>query len=106
MVEFLKSTPCCHKLPKSILNRLYYGVEKAQLIKGQNLVSEGDPVEYIYFVKEGNFEMSKKLVLNDRVENQRVIENDVIRSLLFNHNKNQDNIHIRRVMGKSTYHNI
>ena len=79
---------------------MYYGVEKAKLIKGQNLVSEGDPVDYIYFVKEGNFEMSKKLILNDRVENQRVIENDVIRNLLFNHNKNRDNIHIRRAMGK------
>lgn len=100
MVEFLKSTPCCHKLPKSILNRLYYGVEKKALTRSQNLISEGDSSQYIYFIKEGSFEMTKKITLTDHVQNEKNMDNEVIRNLLFNKNQNQANMHLRMAMSK------
>ena len=117
MVEFLRSTPCWTNLPKSILNRIYYGIEKKKLIKGQNVITEGDAVNYIYFIKDGNFEMTKRLVINDKVKNQKVEEDTVIRTLICNNsksdlkshhinlsdlsNKSNGNIHIRRALGKS-----
>lgn len=68
--------------------------------KGEKIISEGEPVNYIYFIKEGSYEMTKKIVLSDKLKNLKIVENDVIRSLLFNKNKNQDNIHIRRALGR------
>ena len=96
MVDFLKTIPFLSKLTRSLLNRIYYGMEKNSYIQGQKIADEGDQIEYIYFIKEGVFEVTKKLVLKDREENQNVLDNDVIRSLLFARNKNNDNIHIRK----------
>jgi signal-transduction protein with cAMP-binding, CBS, and nucleotidyltransferase domain len=74
-------------------------LKNKKMSKGEKIISEGDPVNYIYFIKDGNYEMTKKIVMNDKLKNLKVVENDVIRNLLFNKNKNQDNIHIRRALG-------
>ena len=101
MVDFLKTVPFLSKLSRSLLNRIYYGMEKNSYIKGQKIAKEGEHIDFIYFIKDGLFEITKKLVLKDREETQKVLDNDVIRSLLFARNKDNDNIRIRNNMNVS-----
>ena len=96
VVEFLKTIPSCSKLPKSMLSKFYYGMELVQFQHGQRIIREDELVEYVYFIKDGDFEMFKEVVLNDQEENQRVIENEIIRNLILKPKSIQNNINLRR----------
>lgn len=59
MVDFLKTVPFLSKLSRSLLARIYYGMEKTSFIKGQKIANEGEDVDFIYFIKDGIFEITK-----------------------------------------------
>jgi hypothetical protein len=82
MLNFLKQIPFISHWSKNVLSKLYYAIEKVPVIRGQKVIKEGDPIEYIYIVNEGEYEIAKYLGKGeeeDRIKNE---EEQLIRPLL------------------------
>ena len=50
-INFLKQIPFLAHWSKNALGKLYYAIEVVPCIRGQKIIKEGDPAEYIYLIK-------------------------------------------------------
>jgi CRP-like cAMP-binding protein len=82
MTNFLKQIPFISHWSKSLLTKLYYSIEKVNFIRGQKVIKEGDPVEYIYIVNQGEYEVVKYLGKGDEEDRVKNEEEQLIRPLL------------------------
>ncbi|CAI2387493.1 unnamed protein product [Moneuplotes crassus] len=82
MINFLKQIPFISHWSKNALSRLYYAVEKVDTFRSQRIIKEGDPIDYIYIIKEGEFEVVKYLGKEDEEEKSNNEEKTLIRPLL------------------------
>lgn len=60
-IQFLRSLPFFSALTKTSVSKLTYQFKDMSLIKNQYLYREGEPAEYVYIVKNGQFEVTKTL---------------------------------------------
>jgi len=60
-LDFFKSIPCLSKNSKNYLCKLHYGFEKKTYLRHQEVYTEGQPSTWIYLVKNGEFEMRKRI---------------------------------------------
>ena len=49
-----------HKLPTGAVERLFQRLEEVHVVKGQQIVREGDEADYFYVIKEGSASVSKQ----------------------------------------------
>lgn len=61
MIDFLQSIPLFSTWSRNLLMKLLYKIEKRSLIKNQVMIKEGDPVNEIFIIKSGEFEVSSKV---------------------------------------------
>lgn len=61
LVDFLKSVPTFKHWSKSALLKLTYFFKKKSFIRNQVVYKEGDNSKFLYVIKEGEFEISKKM---------------------------------------------
>jgi len=82
MTNYLKQIPFISHWSRSLLSKLYYAIEKTSCIRGQKVVKEGDPIEYIYIVWSGEYEVIKYLGKGEEDTNIINEEEQLIRPLL------------------------
>ena len=76
-VNFIKGLPIFSKLSRTYLTKFASNIKTMTCNKHQVLYRQGDPVERVYIIREGEFEISKKLqeketdVVNDTSEELR-----------------------------------
>ncbi|KAL4438362.1 hypothetical protein ABPG74_009785 [Tetrahymena malaccensis] len=61
-ISFLRELTIFNQLGKSKLDALYRLMEKQELKRNQIVYSEGDPAKYVYFIKEGEIQVSQQCV--------------------------------------------
>lgn len=61
LIEFFKSIPFMSKNSKSALTKLNYSFEQRSFIRHQEIYKEGDTSDWVYLVKSGEFEITKKI---------------------------------------------
>jgi hypothetical protein len=54
-INFLKNIPIFSLVTRAFLGKLTYYFETKKCIKGSYLFKEGDPADYVYIVKQGEF---------------------------------------------------
>ncbi|CDW86844.1 cyclic nucleotide-binding domain containing protein [Stylonychia lemnae] len=93
-VAFLRSLPFFSQLTKTSLGKLTYQFHDISTIRHQILYREGEPAEYVYIVKVGQFEVMKTLTMaEDQSEATKKIfinplrANKVVNSQGLNHTK-------------------
>lgn len=91
-INFLKNIPIFSLVTRAFLGKLTYYFETKKCIKGSFLFKEGDPAEYVYIVKKGEFECTKKIIHKGYREEclQDILENPLrankYQNKLFNKN--------------------
>ena len=60
-VGYLKDIPFLKDVTKTKLSKFTYFFEEKTFKRGQILYEEGDPCKHVYIVKEGEFELKKKM---------------------------------------------
>jgi hypothetical protein len=61
LIDFFKNIPFLSKNSQTYLIKLHYNFEQRNFIRNQVLYAEGDVVNYIYLIKEGEFEVTRKI---------------------------------------------
>ena len=64
LIDFFKSIPFLSKNSQTYLIKLHYNFEQRNFIRNQLLYQEGEPIKYIYLIKEGEFEVTRKIKLD------------------------------------------
>lgn len=64
-INFLRNIPIFSKLTKTSLGKMTYYFEVKKCIKEHVLFKEGDPADFVYIVKKGEFEITKKVIHTD-----------------------------------------
>ncbi len=64
-IQFLQSLPYFDKLTKNSVGKLSFQFVDMPTIKGQVLYKEGDSTDYVYLVKEGQYEVTRTLTFNE-----------------------------------------
>lgn len=64
-IIFLQSLPYFSKLTKTSLGKISFQFVDRPIIKGQVLYKEGEDAEYVYLVKEGQFEVTRMISFAD-----------------------------------------
>lgn len=82
MINFLKQIPFISHMSKNTIGKIMYAIEKVPFIRGQNVVKEGDPAEYIYIVNQGEYEVIKYLGKGEEENKVKSEEEELIRPLL------------------------
>lgn len=59
MVDFLLQFRLCKDISRAVLNQMSFYLSEKRLRRRDTLFREGDTAEGIYFVKEGDFEVTK-----------------------------------------------
>lgn len=67
-VQFLRSLPFFSQLTKTSLGKITYLFTDVATIKNQCLYKEGEPAEFVYIVKNGQYEVTKRLTLTEDKE--------------------------------------
>ena len=81
-VNFIKGLPIFSKLSRTYLTKFASNIKTMTCNKDQILYRQGDPVGRVYIIREGEFEISKKLQekqtdsVNDTSEELRQLLND------------------------------
>ena len=57
LAEFIKQMPFISHWSITYLSKLSELVEKVKVIRNQYIIKEGDEIEYIYMIKDGEFEI-------------------------------------------------
>ncbi len=60
-VQFLQSLPYFDKITKNSVGKISFQFEDIQTLKGQTLYKEGEKTEYVYLVKEGQYEVTRQI---------------------------------------------
>jgi len=76
-VNFVKNIPLFSKLTRTFLSRLSYYFKPFNCTKDSFLYREGDVAEKVFIIKEGEFIVTKKLIVkNKQTENiQEILDN-------------------------------
>ena len=61
MVDFLCNSHSFHGLTRKTIHKYVKMIKKLKYTHGQIVYSEGDPCDFVYIVKKGEFEMEKRL---------------------------------------------
>jgi len=61
MVDFLLQFRICKDISRAVLNQMSFYLSEKRLRRRDILFREGDMSEGIYFVKEGDFEVTKTM---------------------------------------------
>ena len=61
LIEYFKSIPFLAKNSKTYLTKLHYSFEEKQFIRNQEVYREGEPSDWVYLVKHGEFEVTKRI---------------------------------------------
>ena len=70
-VDFLKSIPFFNHWTKNSLAKFFlYSVEQIHAKRNQIICKEGQALNYIYFIKEGDFSVTKKINLAEEVKQE------------------------------------
>ncbi|KAL4460804.1 hypothetical protein ABPG72_005652 [Tetrahymena utriculariae] len=69
-ISFLRELTIFNQLGKSKLDALYRLMEKQELKRNQIVYSEGDPAKYVYFIKEGEIQVSQQCVQQNEKKNK------------------------------------
>lgn len=64
LIDFFKSIPFLSKNSKTYLTRLHYSFEQRDYIRNQDLYREGEPCNYVFLVKHGEFEVTRKIKID------------------------------------------
>ena len=65
VVNFLKSLPIFAGFTKGSLTKLTYNFKEKEFTKGQVVYREGDPINEVYLVTEGEFLFQKRIIVED-----------------------------------------
>lgn len=60
-VNYLKDIPFLKDITKTKLAKFTYFFEEKEFRRGQVVYTEGQPCKFVYIVKEGEFELQKKM---------------------------------------------
>ena len=58
---FLTTTEAFKDKSRSVYLKLAEHMEPREVIKGEVIFKEGDPFDYVYFIKSGYFQVTKKV---------------------------------------------
>lgn len=61
MIDFMTEMPCFRKWTKNSIIKFSYYLKKKQISRNQYLYRAGDKAEYIYIIKKGEIEITRKL---------------------------------------------
>lgn len=87
-IQFLRSLPYFTCLTRASLGKLSYQFQEIHTIKDQVIYKEGDVADYVYLVKEGQFEVSRTMLTKQNLnENTKEILKNPLRSLKVNNNR-------------------
>ncbi|CDW89498.1 UNKNOWN [Stylonychia lemnae] len=87
-IQFLRSLPYFNQLTKTSLGKLTYQFTDIKTIKNQVLYREGEPADYVYIVKDGQFEVTRKEKIRENYqENAKQILENPLRSMKVNNTK-------------------
>jgi hypothetical protein len=67
-VNFLRNIPIFAKLTKTSLGKLTYYFNIKKCIRDHFLYKEGDPAEFVYIIRKGDFEITKKIIHTEQKE--------------------------------------
>ena len=70
MAKLLKTIPFLRGFPLSVLKKLLFHTEVTPVIPGFVLVQEGDDVEFIFIIVEGEFECTTRRFKSRRQQEQ------------------------------------
>jgi hypothetical protein len=65
-VNFVKKIPIFSKLTRTFLTKLSYSLKPLHVTRDCYLYKEGELADKVFIVKEGEFVVTKKLVLNTK----------------------------------------
>ena len=65
-VNYLKDVPFLKNVTKTKLSKLTYFFEEISFCRGQIVYNEGEEWKYVYIIKEGEFELSKRMPSSDK----------------------------------------
>ena len=66
-VQFLQSLPYFDKITKNSVGKISLQFEDMSTLKGQTLYREGEPADYVYLVKEGQYEVTRTMSFNEDI---------------------------------------
>jgi len=69
LIDFFKNIPFLSKNSQTYLIKMHYNFEQRNCIRNQVLYTEGDQVQFIYLIKEGEFEVTRKIRTNFNIAN-------------------------------------
>ena len=61
LIEYFKSIPFLSNNSKTYLTKVQYSFEQRNYIRNQQVYFEGEPSDYVYLVKDGEFEVTKRI---------------------------------------------
>lgn len=61
-INFLKNIPIFSLVTRTFLGKLTYYFEYKKCIKGGFLYKEGDPADYVFIVRNGEFQATKRII--------------------------------------------
>ena len=71
MIDFLKNVPYFTHWTRTSISKMLYYIEKQLCIRNQEVFREGDQVNYVYIVRNGEFEVTKRtVVLEDKFKTE------------------------------------
>lgn len=82
-VEFLSTLPIFHKWTERKIKQISYAFDSKRVSRNHVLFKEGDPIEKVYLVKEGEFQLLKKhkfrkhILLTKKLRQNQVIQTKV-----------------------------
>lgn len=65
LVNYIKKLPLFNKLTRTYIGKLTDNTKELKVTKDCIIYKEGDPADKVYIVKEGEFVVSKKIILSN-----------------------------------------
>lgn len=67
LINFFKSIPCLAKNSQTYLSKLHYSFEQKSFIRNQEIVKEGGFADFVYIIKSGEVEITKKIKVKEPI---------------------------------------
>jgi CRP-like cAMP-binding protein len=93
-INFLRNIPVLHLLTRTSLGKMTYYFENKSCIRDSYLYKEGDIADYVYIVKSGEFQATKRII-HTKAKEERI--EDILENPL-KANKNKNNLFARNTM--------
>lgn len=85
LIEYFKSIPFLSNNSKTYLTKVQYSFEQRNYIRNQQVYFEGDPSDYVFLVKNGEFEITKRITY--KLKNSDKNKSDCLKLLKGNKSK-------------------